>query len=400
MRTGHIAALLSFVLSAVAVQASAGERIVFCEKRHTACAQPKRMLGSSANGVWALVDDRTLLAGAPAAGSMPRILYFTLGEYEDAIAGLNVKERESAVLRRLEIMSDGIPAHAFGRVHDDLLQVAAAAARDLRNDDLGAAIDAAVVISGGANRFSGVRPIDALSETRGSLAKVLAEVADGLAASGYGKEAVVLTDIDRESQPGGKARRPPVAAPERAYFVPHMPAPPRPDPMFLDQPTYGWRGGVVRMLRPDEAAESYWKDRKPRLVYFGRATFIRDISSLTDAQIDRRLRTRTAGISPHELAVFAATLAFDHAVLVRQYTNPIRERRAPWLSRWNEAVAIDIESLRQALAAAQPHASDERHARIQQLRDDLALAAAVLRSGPGDDPRISQIASVIARLSD
>jgi hypothetical protein len=402
MRGGLITGLLSFVLSSVAVGASAAERVVFCEKGSGSCAQAQRMLGTSVRGSWALVDDRVVLAPGSKTDPIPRILYFTPGEYEDAIAGLSAKERELAVLRRLELMADGIPGHAFGLVHDDLMQVATAV-RDLGNDDLGTVLDAAIVISGGANRFDNVRPVDALSDARKSLAQVLVELPAGPVATGYGKEATVLAEIDADGAHGRTLRRPPFAAPERAYFVPHMPAAPRSDPMFLDQPTYAWRGGVVRMLRPDEAAAPPWKDRKPRLVYFGRATFLRDIGSLTDAQIDRRLRARMTGVSLHELADLAVTLAFDHAVLVRQYTNPIRERQVPWLSRWNEAVALDGENLRRVLADAQPRAPDERKARIEKLRADVALAAFVLRGVAGTDPndlRLAQIATSIARLSE
>jgi hypothetical protein len=381
---------LGAALAAVAAPAAAAERVVFCDKPPGVCAHP---LGTSMQrGAWALVDDRELESAVTGGEPLPLILYLSRGEYDEAVAGLDAKERERAVLRRAKVLRDnGFLAPDV--LWLDLRSVAAASRRGA--NDLVLVLEAAVAMSGGAKRYSGGRSADALSELRTSIATLQVELAGGPVAAGYAKEAEALGWLS------GQPHVAPFAAPIRVYFVPRMRPPPGPDgELGFDFPSFGWHGGTLLSLRPDEAAEPRWKSRHPRLMYLDPASFMRDLS-LTDRQIDRRLRARFAHPRREEQAEIAAALAFTHAISLRLYKTVIRESSPDLLATFDEIVALDDENLRLALAAAEPHAAGDLEARAARLRADLALARLVLRGAPGkkyEASVVDQAIDLIARL--
>jgi hypothetical protein len=240
-------AAVAAVVAALAARAGAAERVVFCAPASDACAKASTSLGATARGTWAVVDDRDLRSSAGAAAFAPRLLYFSRGDYEAAVAGLSARERERAVLRRLERMSAEARARIFGLLHDDLVAVAAGArvAGDAHGE---AALEAAGVIAGGLRRFEGVRPAAAVQEVRRSLARLLVEIPEGAAAAGYTREAAAWAALEAEVR-GAVALAAPFAAAERVYFVADMPAPRR-DPLVVDSRPTGGGAASSRCCAP------------------------------------------------------------------------------------------------------------------------------------------------------
>jgi hypothetical protein len=397
LRVALIACAVAF-----AVRAGAAERVVFCAVRSGACVHPKETLGTSpAGGVWAIVDDQVFHAAAPTGGVPPRILYFSREEYVSAVAGLTAAERAQAVSRRLQVVSANAPAVIFGLLHDDLFALATATAgvADARLEPI---LDPGIVIAGGANRFASVAPGELVRQLRESPVKLLVELPAGSGAEGYRKEAGELARVEAEIRNVATAPASPFASPERAYFLARVPPPAQRDPSFVDQPWYGWRGGTVKLLRPDEANQNPSKDSQPRLLYFGRIPFLRDVTALTDAQMNRRLRARLAQAPERELAEMIATMAFDHSVLTRQYAEAMEvHKAASWLPHWRQVVSLDAQNLQLALQASDPRASHDRDRRLTTLRADVDFASVVLHAPPGtsyDGSRIDQIAIAVNHL--
>jgi hypothetical protein len=89
--------------------------------------------------------------------------------------------------------------------------------------------------------------------------------------------------------------------------------------------------------------------------------------------------------------------------LLRQLSFAVRDGHVPWLSRFNDVVALDVVNLRSELSAARPEASRERRLRLTTLRADVAVAAAILRTGPHaahDLSRLNRIAALARAPAD
>jgi hypothetical protein len=388
------ACLLVLVTVLVVPRPGKAERVAFCETRAGVCAHPKQILGTAvARGLWIVVDDQQLRAGPAGGGTAPRVIYFSRRDYDEAIAGLTASERERAVLRRLEVASENGTRLGFQVVRDDLAATAAALSRRV---ELDLVLEALVAISGGMKRFIDVKPAEAVSEVRRSLARLLVELPSGPAAAGYANEAKSLARLQADIRHLPAPPPPPFESPERAYFIPGMPY--HPDP--VDGTSYGWRGGVVSVLQPADVDEPRWKTHRPRLVYVSKPAFLHDLFTLTDAQMDRRLNARMKRVPPGEAADLRLALALSHAVLERQYGAAMNDQPSR-VSQWNEALALDTENLRLLLAGTEPHAPDDLPARLAKLREDVALVSVIIRGQPNADvdaSRIDQIAALVGRL--
>jgi hypothetical protein len=161
------------------------------------------------------------------------------------------------------------------------------------------------------------------------------------------------------------------------------------------------------VLRPADLTAPTWRTLRPRLVYYDRGVFLREVLDLTDAQLDRRLSARLAAPPARERAELTAALAFDHAVLARQYAAGARASGPS--PGWDAAVALDGANLRRALdganlrralAAESPAAPGQLAPSLARLRDDLALAASLFGGTPAsaaDAARIERLVTLIGR---
>jgi hypothetical protein len=363
------------LLATLAAEAGVGsgelELVVFCRERTGVCAAARRTLGTGANGFWAVVGDSAILGGG---GPLRPILYFTPRDYERAVAGLDAQERERAVQRRLELWTKDPVSLVLNGVNDDLMQAAKA-----RHEDAAAVdtlVEAAAAPEG--DRLKDTKPAEALKLAGESLAELLAEEPPAAAAAGYAREAAAYlklqVDLGYMAAPGAS----PFAEPEPVYFVtPVSPASIRSlraeGAMLLE-----WRGGIVAPFRPRQL-EQMFGQRPARILYPARAPFLKDLLTLTDAQMDRRLRARVGGVSASERAEFVAWLAFKHATLCRLLTGALRVARVPWLSRWNDALRVDAQSLRSLLARARSSGPPQSAPDRAEVQAHLQLAQWVAR---------------------
>jgi hypothetical protein len=385
----------------VSPSAAAAERVVFCKSSSGVCGGSPRKLGTAAQGFWIAVDDQDLVSRLAKGEAIPTVVYFSRAAYDDAVAGLSAKEKERAILRRLQGCTGALPLLLLPVLREDLLALAIAESGN--DDDVRIALDAATILGGGPKRFQGLSPVASLQQAGESLAKVMAQLGPKTpAADGYRKEAEAIADLENDVRYRAGPRLLPFAAPQRVYFNPGMKTSKQIDGELPELQAYGWHGGGVLAMRPDEVAAAPGKGKRLRLLYDSNRRFLED-SALTEAQLDRRLLARLAHMPERELAELVASLAFDHAVMLGLYADPLREQKVDWLPRWTAAVAGDQGNLRLALAAARPGGQDDRAARIEQLRADLRLAVAAAHGTTPPDPNaatIDQAATVITRLRD
>ncbi|HEY4188484.1 MAG TPA: hypothetical protein VGP07_25640 [Polyangia bacterium] len=403
MKLARAAAVLSLFGTLVLASASAvaTERVVFCKSSTGVCGDSSSKLGTAAQGFWTVVDDQDLSARLAKGEAIPTVVYFSRAAYAEAVAGLSAKEKERAILRRLQGCAAALPRLLLPVLREDLLALAIAESGS--DDDVRMALDAARILGGGPKRFQGLSPVAAVQQAGEALAKVMAQLAPGTpAADGYRKEAEAIADLESDVRHRPGPRLLPFAAPERVYFSPGMKTSKQIDGELPELQAYGWHGGGVLAMRPDEVAASPGKGKRLRLLYDSNRRFLED-SALTEAQLDRRLQARLTHLPERELAELVASLAFDHAVMLGLYTDHLREQKVDWLPRWTAAVAGDQGNLRLALVAARPGGRAERAARIEQLRADLRLAVAAAHGTTPPDPSaatIDQTAAVIAHLRD
>jgi hypothetical protein len=354
--------LLAF--SVASPDARAAERVIFCAARAGACAAA-RPLGKTGDGWWSAIDDRALAGNEP----VPRILYFSMAAYNEAVAGLTEKEKAQAVLKRSK-ESTSLSSDLLTQLYTDFFDLAIAGGADRAL--LAVALDGAMMLAGGADRY-------------------------GEAADGYRAEAEALDDLETGRGRQGERFFPPADA-KRVYFIPGQKVAGGFDGELPELQAFAWHGGAISTMRPEEAASV--KGQRPKLLYYSADLFQADRAALTEAQLDRRLRARLRGVPAREQATLAAKLAFEHAVSVRQYTVTFRRRAPGSASRWDEAVRADTENLRLLLAAARHGDVDPKTARAR-LRADVALADLALRANPEADPNrpaIERATAVVARL--
>ena len=136
-------------------------------------------------------------------------------------------------------------------------------------------------------------------------------------------------------------------------------------------------------------------------MYFDRESFLRDISSLTDAQMDRRLAARLPAPPRRELAALRARLALEHAVFIRQCAAPTRAGDPQAVQRWARTVALSTENLRLVAAAGVEPPKLGLAGRVARLREDVALAAALAhakQSPVSSAAVVDQIQAAVDRL--
>jgi len=353
----------------------AAERVVFCEPQVDACVHASRLGDAPPRGWWAATDDGSIITAARTGQRVPAVLYESKAAYQEAIAGLRGKEVEAAILKRLASVRErpiaAAPGFLFGVAREDMLGVIRAAGPGDQAIVEGT-LAAAVALAGGEETFKDLSPGETITRAREPLARLQVELKDGPVSAGYEREARRLTTLLARFRPG-QAKGAPFASPERAYFAPDEPPPGRIDgELFVDQPWYAWRGGTVLVLRSGEAAEARWSKSKLRLMYFDRATFYHDISSLTDAQMNRRLSARLKGPPADELAALISRLAFDHAVFMHQAT-AVQASEPAARAEWGEVVALATDNLRQAIPPAAREPAPNLTGALARLREDVAL---------------------------
>jgi hypothetical protein len=355
--------------------ATAAERMVFCEAQSEACA----------------MDDGSIIGAARAGKPVPAILYESKAAYEEAIAGLRGKEVEAAILQRLRAVRAGATAAApqflFGVVRDDMQDVIRAAGPGSQAT-VDRTLAAAAALAGGAERFKDLSPGECVTKARDSVARLRAVLKEGPSAAGYAREAERLRALLEVLRPHN-ADRAPLPDLEQAYFVPDEHPPGIRGEMFADHPWYGWRGGTVRLFRTSETAKPVWRG-KLRLMYFDRATFVGDITSLTGAQMNRRLSAWLNGPPPEAVGVLASRLAFDHAVEMRQCTVPqTAEPLVP--AAWTEMTNLSLDNLRLALRTAGQKRAPALRPALDRLRADATLLSVLVHAGPTPSPIVPAV---------
>ena len=377
----------------------AGERVVFCEAKSEACAGAPPLGDARPRGWWAAMDDGRILQAARTGKPVPEVLYESRVAYQHAVAGLSGQDLRAAILRRRVAARVGAVAAApgclFVAVQEDMLNVIRTAGRD-GEAVVDGTLAAAMALAGDADRFKTLSAGETIAQARESLARLQVELKEGPAAAGYARER--LTALIARVRPG-EARAAPFESPERAYFAPDERPPARIDgELFVDRPWYAWRGGTVLVLRPSEAAEAPWNKKKLQLMYVDRATFSRDLSSLTDAQMNRRLWARLKGPPPDEDTALIARLAFAHAVFMRQAT--VVQATEPGLrAAWSETVRLSTDNLRLAIRPPTTEPVPRLDAALAQLRDDTALLAVLAHASaaPGA-PLVDRFQEAASRL--
>lgn len=357
-------------------------RVILCESRLEICVGAERLGPTLPAGWVAAVGDGPLRAAA--RDTPPIFLYPSRDAYRAALEGLSEFEQQRALQRRLEVVSGSpgtVPGFMFEVIRQDLLGIIAVAGpRDQAAVEQ--ALNAAVALEGGMARFALLTPVQAVERARDSLARVRAENVDTPAANGFATESALLAEV-HAALTGKPAPPEPFASPERAYFAPTERPPARRDARFVDQPWYPWRGGTVLTLRPAQAAEPPWSSDGLVLMYFDRETFFREVSQLTEAQMERSLAARLRGPPARELAELRMRLALAHATLVRQCVASMRGSDAQGRQLWTLAVARSTENLRLVAAhndVAGPNVG--MASRVARLSDDVALAAAFAQDEP------------------
>ena len=375
--------VLFYLTAAMALPAKTrGEqtRAVFCAERTGICA-PLRPLGKAAGGFWAKVGDAELLAGR---GSLPVLLYAHTPELEEALAGLDAKGREEAIAHRREYAAEHPDAWVSGMLETDMHELAAAMADTPAPELAPLLLDAHVELGGHDACALVSRPDDALRLVREDLAELIVELPDGPLAAGYGQEATALAELYRpfcRLCKDGREVPMPFAEPMPAYFVPSM------SDQYFRELVHGrgsphrWRGGVVAVLSPRDLDRPPMKGQTVRMLYLGEQLYLTDLLQLSPAQLNLRFQARMKRIPANERASMVAHRAFRHATWFRLLTLCLESTTVSWLPRWRQIAALANENLRAALRAAYPEAGPERSTRLRKLREDLALASALLDKG-------------------
>jgi hypothetical protein len=375
------------------VQAHGGERVVFHATGAGDCA-PAKILGSTAKGTWGTAKDTSLLAGQACA---PHVLYFSLSDYERAMAGLGRSERDKAVLRRLEIVDKQPQSSIF----EALVFSLAGLASTVGPQELGLVVDAAAILQGGEKRFLTLSPKTAVTELQASLARLMVELPAGPVAAAYAKEAEMLAQLAADVLNVKKASLP-FAESQPVCFVGS--ASKEVAQAFMDRTLFPhkWRGGFVVALRASDREALSLKGRPRCPLYPGTRPYLRDLLELTDAQLERRFAAHLNGVTAQERTDFIVELAFAHATFSRLLTSPLDKARVPWLARWKDVLAADTAGLRVTLGDPSKLA-EERKTRLTALRDDLDLARAILRPAPDcerERAAIARVIEMVARLSE
>lgn len=390
-------AVAGAMVAAFSVTAAAAERVIFCATSAGACAGRGRTLGKSAAGAWVEIEDGDLTANSPKALQLPPLLYFSRAAYDQALAGLSKREKEQAILKQAHDKASKPYLGLVEHVYDDCVDLAIATGGDA--DTAAVPLEAAMILAGGAESNADVPLPHVLDRVSKSLAKLRAELPDsGAAAAGYRAEAEALADLATGRRGGKGSRSLPVAEPERVYFIPGQKVARGFDGELPELQAYGWNGGSISTMRPAEAAEI--KGARPKLLYYSNRSFLVDKGSLTEAQLDRRLRARLRGLPAGEHAALVARFAFEHAVTARQYGATLQRRSPDLLADWNEIVRDDDVNLRQVLSVARAPGADAKAARAR-LRADVALAKFALQAGPDRDPNLitlERVEAVLAKL--
>ncbi len=350
--------------------ATPGERIVLCKDPAGICRQGT-VLGKSTHGIWAQVADDAVLAAHP----VPRVLYFSVPEYQDAMSGLSDKERAQAILRRDEVVAGNLSGCLFAQLTRDLKDSAPGATRA----DLDALIEAAAVLDGGSERLRGSGAGELLDMASADLAQLVVELPKGPLVEAFAKQAEAVGRLATGLRKDGSRSPLPFAEPRAVFFIPSLPEKELLVLRALAGYPHAWHGGVVAIVDRHQLAQAPFKGRALEQLYPGPADYLADLTELTAAQLDRRLATRLR--SGFDRNGFVAELAFRHAILCRALTTLAQKSRMPWATEWQAIDAMDVDNLQRVLAATRPTATSEREPRVDRARGDFALAAGLLRDG-------------------
>lgn len=365
----------------------AGERIVMCQGRADAC-QAATVLGDTASGKWARIDDAALLGGTV----VPPVLYFSPRAYDEAMAGLSGKERKQAVVRRGETVSKNVHGFVFRELTSDLLQVAF----DAKGKDLEILVETASLLESGEERLFGRTVGQLLDLARKDLAELLVELPKGPLASAFGKEADAASALAAEISKDPKEALRPIAEPRRAYLVPSVPKPyERVLLLELAAHPHKWRGGVVTLVAEHDLSRPPFKGQALKQLYPDQGDYLADLTELTGAQLERRLETRLR--RGYDRSGFVARRAFHHSVHFHAVTARLKDSGPPWLDRWLKIAAMDIANLRRVLAAMAPRGGAKRNQ--TDLPADFALATAIFSASPSDKKHAAKMASATESLS-
>jgi hypothetical protein len=395
MRAARIAVAAVALGAVLPAFARARERVVFCRRVEGPCAVVGRKLGAVARGFWATVEDRVLRANPR---NLPSVLYFSLEEYDSAVAGLTDEQRAQAVLHRLRRVAEGRVSFALGTVDEALVRAAQALpAGDSRA--LRALADAGALFQ--RSTFAGTDPQEALDLAGESLAELLVEKLGSAASAAYAREAAIYgrltgraprSDTPRDTRPFTEA--------EPVYFIAPM------SPRAIEEQrregdvVLAWRDGMVAPFSARTVAQISGKARTVRILYPEKSDFFRDAVDLTPAQIDRRLQARLGGVTAHDRAQAFAELAFRHAVLCRALVRALEDAPSGARAGWQEALAVDLEALAAMFAEARRQGGEAPPGGLANLPEDLALAEALARQGgdAGTASDIARAAKIIARV--
>jgi hypothetical protein len=375
--------------------AAAGERVVLCSDRAGVC-QAGKVLGETAQGVWAQVGDDVLLSAHP----LPRVLYFSPQQYQDAMTGLADKERGPAIARRNEVVSANLSGVVFGQLVRDLLEAAPGASPT----DLDALVAAAVTLDGGIERLRGTAPGELVDLAGGDLAQLLVALPKGPIAEAFAKQAQAVERLTAEIRHDGKPSHLPFAEPKPVFLVPSVPDKELRVLRELGGYPHKWHGGVVAILDQHLLSQAPFKGQDLKQLYPGPTDYLTDLTELTEGQLQQRLATRLQ--HGFDRPGFVAQQAFRHAILCRSVTVLAQQSRIPWAEKWRGIDIMNIDNLR--LAAMPAKAAFDRtrqreQMQRQQLHGNFALAAAILRdsTSSGDRHRamLAKATDSLARLS-
>jgi hypothetical protein len=386
MKIGYWVALLGLVGDG---SAWAGERIVMCQRRTGAC-ENATILGDTAGTRWARVGDAALLAGT----FMPQVLYFSQRQYDEAMAGLSGKDREAAIVHRREVLSKSLSGFVYQELIADLLQ----AAFDAKAGDLEILIEAAAILRSWEERLGGERIGALLDLARDDLAELQVELPKGPLAKAFAKQADAAGTLAAEISNDPKEALHPFAAPERAYFVPHLPKQYMHGlAVELGAYPHEWRGGVVVLLVQQDLSQPPFKGQALKLIYPDKGEYLTDLFDLTPAQLDRRFANRLQ--HGFDRSSFLAPRAFDHAVHFYAITARLKDMGLPWIDKWLKIAAMDIDNVRQVLAVIGPSGGAKRNQERPDLRADFTLGTAILDGSPLRARHTGKMASAVEALS-
>jgi hypothetical protein len=139
------------------------------------------------------------------------------------------------------------------------------------------------------------------------------------------------------------------------------------------------------------------KHKAVRKLYRGEQPYLDDLSTCSPAQLDLRFRGRLKRIPLDERARIVAESAFWHSVWFHLLTPCLQREKVSWLPRWRQIAALADENLRSALHTAYPDAGRQRSTRLRELREDLVLAAVLMRDGE-DRARLERVRKLLESL--